>query len=167
MRFSRYMKITTFPNTELFQNQQAVLYRIRTTKFLETEQIKKMFKKLSFLIRCVTQRVCFMSLDFVFSSYVNEWTKHGGKMIKICTPQFLQFPFPTVFLQTISLFLGNLCQTNSMEKMNSVTEFIFWGLSQNLEVEKGCFLVVSFFYKVILAVYMGNVFKVPMHFFLN
>ncbi|XP_021540500.1 olfactory receptor 4S2 [Neomonachus schauinslandi] len=62
-----------------------------------------------------------------------------------------------------------------MGKINNVTEFIFWGLSQNLESEEVCFVVFSFFYTVILlgnvlimlTVYMGNLFKVPMYFFLN
>ncbi|XP_045748578.2 olfactory receptor 4S2 [Mirounga angustirostris] len=62
-----------------------------------------------------------------------------------------------------------------MGKINNVTEFIFWGLSQNLESEEVCFVVFSFFYTVILlgnvlimlTVYMGNLFKFLMYFFLN
>ncbi|XP_045716053.1 LOW QUALITY PROTEIN: olfactory receptor 4S2-like [Phyllostomus hastatus] len=62
-----------------------------------------------------------------------------------------------------------------MEKINNVTEFVFWGLSQNPEVEEICFLLFSLFYTVILlgnllimlTVYMGNLFKSPMYFFLN
>ncbi|XP_037696129.1 olfactory receptor 4S2-like [Choloepus didactylus] len=62
-----------------------------------------------------------------------------------------------------------------MEKINNVTEFIFWGLSQNPRVTKVCFLVFSFFYTVILlgnllimlTVCTGNLFKSPMYFFLS
>lgn len=62
-----------------------------------------------------------------------------------------------------------------MGKRNNVTEFVFWGLSQNLEVEEVCFVVFSFFYAVILlgnllimlTVYKGNLFKFPMYFFLS
>ncbi|XP_015361117.1 olfactory receptor 4S2-like [Marmota marmota marmota] len=62
-----------------------------------------------------------------------------------------------------------------MEKINNVTEFIFWGLSQNPEVEEVCFVVFLFFYAVILlgnliimlTVFMGNLLKSPMYFFLN
>ncbi|XP_005341598.2 olfactory receptor 4S2 [Ictidomys tridecemlineatus] len=62
-----------------------------------------------------------------------------------------------------------------MEKINNVTEFIFWGLSQNPEVEEVCFVVFLFFYTVILlgnllimlTVFMGNLLKSPMYFFLN
>uniref|UniRef100_UPI003D7F805D olfactory receptor family 4 subfamily S member 2D n=1 Tax=Equus caballus TaxID=9796 RepID=UPI003D7F805D len=62
-----------------------------------------------------------------------------------------------------------------MEKINNVTEFIFLGLSQNLEVEEVCFVVFSFFYTVILlgnllimlTIYVGNLYKYPMYFFLN
>ena len=62
-----------------------------------------------------------------------------------------------------------------MEKINNVTEFVFWGLSQNLKVEKVCFMVFSFFSSVILlgnllimlTVYVGKLFKSPMYFFLN
>lgn len=62
-----------------------------------------------------------------------------------------------------------------MEKINNVTEFIFWGLSQNLEVEEVCFVVFSFFYTVILlgnllimlTIYRGKLFKSPMYFFLS
>ncbi|XP_029813582.1 olfactory receptor 4S2 [Suricata suricatta] len=62
-----------------------------------------------------------------------------------------------------------------MEKVNNVTEFIFWGLSQNLEVEEVCFMVFSFFYMVILlgnllimlTVYTGKLFRSPMYFFLS
>ncbi|KAM8812694.1 olfactory receptor 4S2-like [Rhynchonycteris naso] len=62
-----------------------------------------------------------------------------------------------------------------MGKVNNVTEFVFWGLSQILEVEEVCFMVFYFFYTVILlgnllimlTVYMGNLLKSPMYFFLN
>ncbi|XP_037695486.1 olfactory receptor 4S2-like [Choloepus didactylus] len=62
-----------------------------------------------------------------------------------------------------------------MEKVNNVTEFIFWGLSQNLAVAKVCFIVFSIFYTVILlgnllimlTVCTGKLFKSPMYFFLN
>lgn len=62
-----------------------------------------------------------------------------------------------------------------MENIHNVTEFVFWGLSENLEVEEVCFVVFSFFYTVILlgnllimlTVYTGNLFKAPMYFFLN
>ncbi|XP_037377474.1 olfactory receptor 4S2-like [Talpa occidentalis] len=62
-----------------------------------------------------------------------------------------------------------------MAKINNVTEFIFWGLSQNREVEEVCFVVFSLFYVVILlgnflimlTVCVGNLFKFPMYFFLN
>ncbi|XP_060229837.1 olfactory receptor 4S2-like [Meriones unguiculatus] len=65
--------------------------------------------------------------------------------------------------------------TFSMEGVNNVTEFIFWGLSQNPEVEEVCFVVFSFFYMVIvlgnllimLTVCFSNLFKSPMYFFLN
>ncbi|EHA97383.1 Olfactory receptor 4S2 [Heterocephalus glaber] len=64
--------------------------------------------------------------------------------------------------------------THSKEKINNVTEFIFWDLSQNPEVEV-CFVVFSFFYMVILlgnflimlTICHGNLFKMPMYFFLN
>ncbi|XP_076785176.1 olfactory receptor 4S2 [Arvicanthis niloticus] len=66
-------------------------------------------------------------------------------------------------------------RTYSMEEVNNVTEFIFWGLSQNPEVEEACFVVFAFFYMVILlgnllimlTVCFGNLFKSPMYFFLN
>ena len=51
-----------------------------------------------------------------------------------------------------------------MEKINNVSEFVFWGLSQNPEVEEICFVVFSLFYTVIL---LGNLFKSPMYFFLS
>ncbi|XP_012408093.1 olfactory receptor 4S2 [Sarcophilus harrisii] len=62
-----------------------------------------------------------------------------------------------------------------MENINNVTEFIFWGLSQNPEVEKICFVVFTFFYTIILlgnlliiaTVCIGNLFNSPMYFFLN
>ncbi|MBZ3871353.1 Olfactory receptor 4S2 [Sciurus carolinensis] len=62
-----------------------------------------------------------------------------------------------------------------MEKINNVTEFIFRGLFQNPEVEAACFVVFSFFYTVIflgnllimLTIFMGNLLKTPMYFFLN
>ncbi|EHB03264.1 Olfactory receptor 4S2 [Heterocephalus glaber] len=65
--------------------------------------------------------------------------------------------------------------THSKEKLNNVTEFIFLGLSQNSEVKEVCFVVFSFFYMVILlgnflimlTVCHGNLFKMPMYFFLN
>ncbi|XP_008825924.1 olfactory receptor 4S2-like [Nannospalax galili] len=62
-----------------------------------------------------------------------------------------------------------------MEKVNNVTEFIFWGLSQNPDVEEVCFVVFSFFYTVIiignllimLTICLENLLKLPMYFFLN
>ncbi|XP_004443525.2 PREDICTED: olfactory receptor 4S2-like [Ceratotherium simum simum] len=62
-----------------------------------------------------------------------------------------------------------------MSMNNNVTEFIFWGLSQNSEVEEVCFVMFSFFYTVsllgnlliMLTVYAGNLYKSPMYFFLN
>ncbi|XP_008825896.1 olfactory receptor 4S2 [Nannospalax galili] len=62
-----------------------------------------------------------------------------------------------------------------METVSNVTEFIFWGLSQNPDVEEVCFVVFAFFYTVIilgnllimLTVCTGNLFKSPMYFFLN
>ncbi|XP_069888076.1 olfactory receptor 4S2-like [Dipodomys merriami] len=62
-----------------------------------------------------------------------------------------------------------------MEKINNVTEFIFWGLTQDLVAEEVCLVVFSFFYTVILlgnllimlTIYMGNLWKSPMYFFLN
>ena len=62
-----------------------------------------------------------------------------------------------------------------MEKISIVTEFVFWGLSQNIEIEEMCFVVFYFFYTVILlgnlliilTVCVGNLFKSPMYFFLN
>ncbi|VTJ90856.1 Hypothetical predicted protein [Marmota monax] len=65
--------------------------------------------------------------------------------------------------------------TQPMEKINNVTEFIFWGLSQNLEVEEVCLVLFSFFYTAILlgnllimlTVCTGNLLKSPMYFFLN
>ncbi|XP_006902659.1 PREDICTED: olfactory receptor 4S2-like [Elephantulus edwardii] len=62
-----------------------------------------------------------------------------------------------------------------MGKINNITVFIFWGLSQNPVVEEVCFVVFSFFYTVtllgnlliILTVSFGNLFKSPMYFFLN
>ncbi|XP_051039878.1 olfactory receptor 4S2-like [Phodopus roborovskii] len=65
--------------------------------------------------------------------------------------------------------------TYSIERVNNVTEFIFWGLSQNPEVEEVCFVLFTFFYIVIvlgnllimITVYFGNLFKSPMYFFLN
>ncbi|XP_042532400.1 olfactory receptor 4S2-like [Dipodomys spectabilis] len=62
-----------------------------------------------------------------------------------------------------------------MEKINNVTEFIFWGLTQDPVAEELCLVVFSFFYTVILlgnllimlTIYMGNLWKSPMYFFLN
>ena len=62
-----------------------------------------------------------------------------------------------------------------MEKISNVTEFVFWGLSQNIEIEEMCFVVFYFFYTVILqgnlliilTVCVGNLFKSPLYFFLN
>lgn len=62
-----------------------------------------------------------------------------------------------------------------MEKVNNVTEFVFWGLSQNPEVEEICFVMFSLLYMVtllgnlliMLTVHMGNLFKSLMYFFLN
>ncbi|KAM4845590.1 olfactory receptor 4S2-like [Thomomys bottae] len=64
--------------------------------------------------------------------------------------------------------------THSMEKANNVTEFIFLGLSQNPQVRAVCFLVFSLSYTIILlgnslimlTVFLGNLFKSPMYFFL-
>ena len=55
-----------------------------------------------------------------------------------------------------------------MEKISIVTEFVFWGLSQNIEIEEMCFVVFYFFYTVILqgnlliilTVCVGNLFTV-------
>lgn len=72
--------------------------------------------------------------------------------------------------------LGNLALwTYSMEKINNVSEFIFWGLSQDPEVEEICFVLFSFFYTIILlgnllimmTVCLGRLLKFPMYFFLN
>ncbi|XP_062053955.1 olfactory receptor 4S2-like [Lepus europaeus] len=62
-----------------------------------------------------------------------------------------------------------------MEKINNVSEFIFWGLSQDPEVEEICFVLFSFFYTIILlgnllimmTVCLGRLLKFPMYFFLN
>ncbi|XP_006902658.1 PREDICTED: olfactory receptor 4S2-like [Elephantulus edwardii] len=62
-----------------------------------------------------------------------------------------------------------------MEKINNVTVFIFWGLSQNPLVAKVCFMVFSFFYTItllgnlliIMTVCTSNLLKCPMYFFLN
>ncbi|XP_036619792.1 olfactory receptor 4S2 [Trichosurus vulpecula] len=62
-----------------------------------------------------------------------------------------------------------------MENINNVTEFMFWGLSQNPEVEKICFVFFTFFYTIILlgnlliitTIRIGNLFNSPMYFFLN
>ncbi|XP_004708436.1 olfactory receptor 4S2-like [Echinops telfairi] len=62
-----------------------------------------------------------------------------------------------------------------MGKINNVTVFVFWGLSQNPVVEEVCFVVFSFFYAIILlgnllimlTVRVGNLFMFPMYFFLN
>ncbi|XP_007956007.1 olfactory receptor 4S2-like [Orycteropus afer afer] len=62
-----------------------------------------------------------------------------------------------------------------MGKINNVTVFILRGLSQNPKVEEVCFVLFSFFYMTILlgnllimlTVYMGNLLKSPMYFFLN
>ncbi|XP_075403784.1 olfactory receptor 4S2-like [Tenrec ecaudatus] len=62
-----------------------------------------------------------------------------------------------------------------MGKINNVTVFIFWGLSQNPVIEEVCFVVFSFFYAIILlgnllimlTVCVGNLFTSPMYFFLN
>ncbi|XP_049991803.1 olfactory receptor 4S2 [Alexandromys fortis] len=66
-------------------------------------------------------------------------------------------------------------RTYSIEGVNNVSEFIFWGLSQNPETEEVCFVVFSFFYMVIVlgnllimvTVFSGNLFKSPMYFFLS
>uniref|UniRef100_I3N3N4 Olfactory receptor n=1 Tax=Ictidomys tridecemlineatus TaxID=43179 RepID=I3N3N4_ICTTR len=63
----------------------------------------------------------------------------------------------------------------SMEKIDNVTGFIFRGLFQNREVEEVSFVAFSFFYTVILlgnllimlTIFMGNLLKTPMYFFLN
>ncbi|KAM4845632.1 olfactory receptor 4S2-like [Thomomys bottae] len=62
-----------------------------------------------------------------------------------------------------------------MEKVNNVTEFIFWGLTQDPVAEEVCLVVFSFFYTVILlgnllimlTICMDNLWKSPMYFFLN
>ncbi|XP_007955993.1 olfactory receptor 4S2-like [Orycteropus afer afer] len=62
-----------------------------------------------------------------------------------------------------------------MEKVNNVTIFIFWGLSQNPKVQEIFVVVFSFFYAAILlgnllimlTVHMGNLLNSPMYFFLN
>ncbi|XP_049635769.1 olfactory receptor 4S2 [Suncus etruscus] len=62
-----------------------------------------------------------------------------------------------------------------MERINNVTVFVFLGLSQNKEVQEVCFLVFSLFYTIILlgnllimlTVYVGNLYKSPMYFFLS
>ncbi|XP_075815550.1 olfactory receptor 4S2 [Microtus pennsylvanicus] len=66
-------------------------------------------------------------------------------------------------------------RTYFIEGVNNVSEFIFWGLSQNPEIEEVCFVVFSFFYMVIVlgnllimvTVFSGNLFKSPMYFFLS
>ncbi|XP_074084038.1 olfactory receptor 4S2-like [Macrotis lagotis] len=66
-------------------------------------------------------------------------------------------------------------QRKSMDNINNVTEFIFWGLSQNPEIEKLCFVVFIFSYAVILlgnfliivTVCIGSLYNSPMYFFLN
>ena len=66
-------------------------------------------------------------------------------------------------------------RTYSIERVNNVSEFIFWGLSQSPETEEVCFVVFSFFYMVIMlgnllimvTVFSGNLFKSPMYFFLS
>ncbi|KAG3285214.1 OR4S2-like, partial [Ictidomys tridecemlineatus] len=77
------------------------------------------------------------------------------------------------------------CWTDSMEKIDNVTGFIFQGLFQNREnttvtnrassCEEVSFVAFSFFYTVILlgnlvimlTIFMGNLLKTPMYFFLN
>ncbi|XP_004621670.2 olfactory receptor 4S2-like [Sorex araneus] len=62
-----------------------------------------------------------------------------------------------------------------MERVNNVTVFIILGLSQNREVQKVCFLFFSLFYTlilmgnslIILTIYLGNLYKSPMYFFLS
>ncbi|XP_049635770.1 olfactory receptor 4S2-like [Suncus etruscus] len=57
----------------------------------------------------------------------------------------------------------------------NITIFIFLGLSQNREVEEVCFLFFSLLYTltllgnllIILTVYLGNLYKSPMYFFLS
>ncbi|XP_057618153.1 olfactory receptor 4S2 [Chionomys nivalis] len=66
-------------------------------------------------------------------------------------------------------------RTYFIEGVNNVSEFIFWGLSQNPEIEEVCFVVFSFFYMIIVlgnllimvTVFSGNLFKSPMYFFLS
>lgn len=66
-------------------------------------------------------------------------------------------------------------RTYSIEGVNNVSEFIFWGLSQSAEIEEVCFVVFSFFYMAIVlgnllimvTVFSGNLFKSPMYFFLS
>ncbi|XP_012891961.1 PREDICTED: olfactory receptor 4S2-like [Dipodomys ordii] len=62
-----------------------------------------------------------------------------------------------------------------MDKVNNVTEIIFWGLTQDPVAAEVCLVVFSFFYTIILlgnllimlTIYMGNLWKSPMYFFLN
>ncbi|XP_054998839.1 olfactory receptor 4S2-like [Sorex araneus] len=62
-----------------------------------------------------------------------------------------------------------------MERVNNITVFIFLGLSQNKEVQEVCFLLFSLFYTliltgnslIILTIYLGNLYKSPMYFFLS
>ncbi|XP_055993445.1 olfactory receptor 4S2-like [Sorex fumeus] len=62
-----------------------------------------------------------------------------------------------------------------MERVNNITVFIFLGLSQNREVQEVCFLLFSLFYTlillgnllIILTIYLGNLYKSPMYFFLS
>ncbi|XP_038620711.1 olfactory receptor 4S2-like [Tachyglossus aculeatus] len=62
-----------------------------------------------------------------------------------------------------------------MGKINNVTEFELLGFSQNLEVQKACFVIFFLFYVIILlgnilimlTVCFGNLYRSPMYFFLN
>ncbi|XP_001513750.4 olfactory receptor 4S2-like [Ornithorhynchus anatinus] len=62
-----------------------------------------------------------------------------------------------------------------MEKINNVTEFELLGFSQNVEVQKACFVIFFLFYAIILlgnilimlTVCLGNLYRSPMYFFLN
>ncbi|XP_038621166.1 olfactory receptor 4S2-like [Tachyglossus aculeatus] len=62
-----------------------------------------------------------------------------------------------------------------MQKINNVTEFEFLGLSQNIEVQKTCFVIFFLFYAfilvgnilIMLTIYFGKLYRSPMYFFLS
>ncbi|XP_038620817.1 olfactory receptor 4S2-like [Tachyglossus aculeatus] len=62
-----------------------------------------------------------------------------------------------------------------MEKINNVTEFELLGFSQNVEVQKACFVIFFLFYVIILlgnilimlTICFGKLYRSPMYFFLN